>query len=84
MHEQFEDNCQSIHYIISSISEESAISTERDSSNDESNYSSNVNSKYSASEQLIVIDGFDTNNNNDYDNNSLYNTWDSYPTIIIL
>ena len=85
MYEQFEDNCQSIHSIISSISEESVISMERDSSNDESNYSSNVNSNYSASEQLIVIDEFDdsdTNNNNDYDNKSLYSTWDSYPTII--
>ena len=85
MHEEFEDNCQSIHSIISSISEESVISMERDSSNDKSNYSSNVNSNYSASEQLIVIDefdDFDTNNNNDYDNKSLYSTWNSYPTII--
>ena len=84
MHEQFEDNCQSIHSVISSISEESVISMERDSSNDESNYSSNVNSNYSASEQLIAIDefDFDTNNNNDYDNKSLHSTWDSYPTII--
>ena len=85
MHEQFEDNCQSIHYIISSISEESVISMERDSSNDESNYSNNVNRNrnYSAIDQLIVIDEFDdfeTNNNNDYDNKSLYSTWNSYPT----
>ena len=85
MHQQFEDNCQSIHSVISSISEESVISMERDSSNDESNYSSNVNSNYSASEQLIAIDefdDFDTNNNNDYDNKSLHSTWNSYPTTI--
>ena len=47
--------------------------------------SSNVNRNYSASEQLIVIDEFDdfeTNNNNAYDNKSLYSTWKSYPTTI--
>ena len=85
MLEQFEDNCQSTHSIISSISEESVISMERDSSNDEGNYSSNVNSN-SASEQLIMInefDDFETNNNNDYDNKSLYSTCNSYPAIIM-
>ena len=51
MHEQFEDNCQSIHYIISSISQASVSSMQHDSSNDESNYSSNVNSN----DQLIAI-----------------------------
>ena len=52
------------------ITNESMSSMQHDSNNDESNYSSNVNSNDCLSDQLIVIVefyDFETNSNEDYD-----------------